>query len=287
MSTVCVLVAVYAKDDPQLFRESLWSNVLDQTELPDQLVVAVDGPIGEALELVLTRARAAFSARLGADFMTVVRLSRNLGLPSALNAGIARCRCDLIARADADDLSYPERFRLQKKALAESPEVGVVTAWQHDYDVDRCEIVATKVCPEHSDEIAALLQLRNPVCHPSMMIRTDVVRQHGAYSTSVLLLEDYELHLRWVSRGVRYRCLPVPLVRVGVSAALYGRRGGLKYASREFRFRMAAARCGMFKGGPRFYLVTLLYLLFRTVPAGVRRRLYALVRARGRVAASQ
>jgi glycosyltransferase involved in cell wall biosynthesis len=280
MSTVSVLIAVYAKDDPTLFRESLWSNVLEQTELPDQLVVAVDGPVGEALERVLADARAAFSARFGPEFMTIVRLPQNRGLPSALNEGIAQCRGDFIARADADDLSYPERFRLQKKVLAESPAVDVVTAWQHDYDIDRGMIVATNTCPEHADEIAARLQLRNPVCHPSMMIRADVLRQHGAYSTSVLLLEDYELHLRWVSQGVRYRCLQLPLVRVCVSEALYVRRGGLKYARQEFRFRMRAARRGLFRGGPRFYFVTLLYLLFRTVPAGLRRRLYFLVRSR-------
>ena len=287
MSTVSVLIAVYARDDATLFRESLWSNVLEQTELPDQLVVAVDGPIGEALEDVLADARAAFSARLGPGFMTVVRLPRNRGLPSALNEGIARCRCDFIARADADDLSYPERFRMQKKVLAESPEVDVVTAWQHDYDIDRGVIVATNTCPEYPDEIAARLQLRDPVCHPSMMIRAEVLRQHGAYSTSVLLLEDYELHLRWVSQGVRYRCLQLPLVRVCVLEALYVRRGGLKYAGHEFRFRMGAARRGLFKAGPRFYFVTLLYLLFRTVPAGLRRRLYFLVRSRGAKAVPQ
>jgi glycosyltransferase involved in cell wall biosynthesis len=287
MSTLSVLIAVYAKDDPTLFRESLWSNVLEQTELPDQLVVAVDGPIGEALEHVLAEARAAFSAQLGKGFLTVVRLEQNRGLPSALNEGLAHCRGDFIARADADDLSYPERFRMQKAVLAASPEVDVVTAWQHDYDVDRGEIVATNTCPEHADEIAALLQLRNPVCHPSMMIRADVFRRRGAYSLSAPLLEDYELHLRWVSHGVRYRCLQLPLVRVCVSESLYVRRGGLKYAGRELRFRMEAARRGLFSGGPRFYLVTLLYVLFRTLPASLRQRLYFLVRSRGAEAVPQ
>jgi len=281
MSTLSVLIAVYAKDDPQLFRESLWSNVLGQTEMPDQLVVVVDGPITAALERVLDDARAAFTARLGSDFMTLVRLRRNAGLPAALNAGIAHCRGDLIARADADDLSYPERFRLQKAVLAERPDVEVATAWQHDYDTDRGRIVACSKCPEQARQIAALLQTRNPVCHPSMMIRADVFRRHGVYNESVALLEDYELHLRWVSQGVRYHCVQVPLVRVGVSAALYSRRGGLAYARRELRFRMNAHRQGVLRGGPRFYAVTLLYFVFRSVPAAVRRRLYFLVRARG------
>lgn len=286
MSTLSVLIAVYGRDNPGLFRESLWSNVLGQTERPDQLVVVVDGPVTAAIEQVLDDARIAFTASLGSNFMTLVRLRRNKGLPAALNAGIAHCGGELIARADADDLSYPERFRLQKAALAEHPEVDVVTAWQHDYDTDQGRIVACNKCPERAKDIAALLQMRNPVCHPSMMIRAEVFRRHGVYSESVALLEDYELHLRWVSQGVRYRCLQMPLVRVGVSAALHGRRGGLAYALRELRFRMNARRQGTLRGGPRFYVVTLLYFGFRSVPAALRRHLYFLVRTRGDEATS-
>lgn len=287
MSTLSVLIAVYGKDDPELFRESLRSNVLGQSEMPDQLVVVVDGPVGDAINGVLEDACVAFNARCGPDFMTVLRLPENRGVAAAMNQGIRRCRCELIARADADDVSYPDRFRLQKAVLAEHPDVGVVTAWQHDFSLDEKKIVATNQCPEYSDPINALLQLRNPVCQPSMMIRAEVFRLHGAYDETVPLLEDYELHLRWTSEGVRYRCIQTPLVRVSVSSALYRRRGGLKYARREFAFRLNAARRGFFTGGPRFYLVTMLYVLFRSVPAGVRRRLYILVRARANEVAPQ
>jgi hypothetical protein len=50
---------------------------------------------------------------------------------------------------------------------------------------------------------------------------------------------------------------------------------------------MEAARRGLFSGGPRFYLVTLLYVLFRTLPASLRQRLYFLVRSRGAEAVPQ
>lgn len=282
MSAVSVLIAVYANDDPELFRESLHSNVLGQTEMPDQLVVVVDGPVSDAIDNVLEEAHAAFDACRGADFMTVLRLPKNRGVAAAMNQGIPCCRCELIARADADDISYPDRFRLQKALLAEHPDVDVATAWQHDFSLDEEKIVTTNQCPEYADQINAVLQLRNPVCQPSMMIRADVFRRHGAYDETVPLLEDYELHLRWTSQGVRYRCIQEPLVRVSVSSALYQRRGGLAYARREFMFRLNARRRGFFSGGPRFYLVTMLYLLFRSVPAGMRRRLYVLVRTRTR-----
>lgn len=280
MSTISVLMAVYGRDDPALFRAALWSNVLGQTELPDQLVVVVDGPVNRAIDLVLEDARETFGARFGSRFMTVHRLPENRGVAFALNQAIPFCEGDFIARADADDLSYPDRFRLQKAALDETPDIDVVTSWQHDFSLEEQRIVAINRCPEQPGDIRALLQLRNPVCQPSMMIRTGVFRQHGTYNESVPLLEDYDLHLRWNSAGVRYKCLQIPLVRVTVSSALYLRRGGLAYARRELAFRMRAARQGMLARGPRFYAVTLLYFGFRSVPAWARRRLYFLVRVR-------
>jgi glycosyltransferase involved in cell wall biosynthesis len=279
MSTVCVLVAVYRNDDPALFRESLHSNTLGQGEMPDQLIVMVDGPVGDAIDRVIKDLQTQLDALCGPEFMTVIRLPENRGIAAALNIGISRCRCDLIARADADDISYPDRFRLQKAVLGERPDLGVVIAWSHDFNLDENRIVATNRCPQNTEEINALLQLRNPICHPSMMICADVFRLNGAYDETAPLLEDYELHLRWASKGVRYFCIQMPLVRFSISSALYVRRGGLRYARNECAFRLSAARRGLFKAGPRFYFVTLLYLLFRSVPAGVRRRLYGLVRS--------
>ena len=122
-----VLIAVYARDDASC-RRVAWSNVLEQTELPDELGVAVDGPIGRRLEDVLPDARAAFSARLGPGFMTVVRLCREKSrISNALNEGIARCRCDFVAapRSTPNNISYPGTLCMQKKVLAESPEVDV------------------------------------------------------------------------------------------------------------------------------------------------------------------
>jgi glycosyltransferase involved in cell wall biosynthesis len=273
-------MAVYVKDDPRLFRRALWSNVLKQTAQPEQLVIAVDGPVTSALEAVLNDARHEFSRRLGTDFLSVVRLPENRGAAAARNAGIALCRGDYIALADADDVSLPERFRLQKSMLDLHPDIDVVTAWQYDYHVELGRNVALNTCPELPDEIAAQLQTRNPVCQPSMMIRRQVFERHGGYDESVGLLEDYDLHLRWNAQGVRYRCLQMPLVRVSVSSDLYRRRGGFRYARRELAFRLKAARLGYLARGARFYCVTALYVVFRLIPPEVRRRCYVLVRKR-------
>ncbi|NNH29471.1 glycosyltransferase [Rhizobium sp. SEMIA 4085] len=49
----------------------------------------------------------------------------NRGLVATLNEGIALARGDLIARMDADDISYPSRFSRQVALFAQQPELAM------------------------------------------------------------------------------------------------------------------------------------------------------------------
>ena len=44
----------------------------------------------------------------------ILKLKQNLGLPRALNYGLAHINSDWVARFDADDLMVPNRLELQK-----------------------------------------------------------------------------------------------------------------------------------------------------------------------------
>jgi hypothetical protein len=56
------------------------------------------------------------------------------GLVAALNTGRAAARAALSARMDADDLCLPERFRCQRRRLAERPDVGLAACWRAGAD---------------------------------------------------------------------------------------------------------------------------------------------------------
>src|SRR3954454_1649044 len=53
---------------------------------------------------------------LEAAGVTIVH-GHGTGFVNALNLGLARCRGDLVARMDADDLVHPDRLRLQAELL--------------------------------------------------------------------------------------------------------------------------------------------------------------------------
>ena len=89
-------------------RRAAESATVEQERRPAELVVVRDGPVPAALEAELDRLVRELP-------VPVVRvdLERNEGLTAALTAGLDRCRHDVVARADADDVSYPRRFAVQ------------------------------------------------------------------------------------------------------------------------------------------------------------------------------
>src|SRR5262245_60096318 len=99
---ISVVVGVY--DGQRYLRESM-SSVLDQTDVSLELIVVDDGSTDASSAILEEVARHDHRVR-------VIR-QENLGLTKALQRGCAEARGGLIARQDADDLSWPGRFQVQ------------------------------------------------------------------------------------------------------------------------------------------------------------------------------
>src|SRR5262249_38244563 len=94
------------------------ASVLDQGFGDFELLVIDDGSTDESLEVV----------RDFRDKRIRIEVQRqNRGLIATLNAGIALARGALLARMDADDLSYPGRLAAQAEYLAAHPDVTGVS----------------------------------------------------------------------------------------------------------------------------------------------------------------
>jgi Glycosyl transferase family 2 len=125
----------------------------------------------------------------------------NSGIVSALNAGLAQCRAEFVARHDADDLAYPSRFECQLGYLREHPEcVGVSGAARHIDEHGRfLGSVARPPSPEVAD--ANWLPAREPyLMHPFLMARLSALRAVGGYR-HVVHSEDSDLYWRMQEHG--------------------------------------------------------------------------------------
>ncbi|WP_052206867.1 glycosyltransferase [Sinomonas humi] len=260
-----VLLPVYAGDAANRVSRAIASVTVDQTVPPAQLVIVRDGPVGDDIEAVLREAEGNLDHP--AD---VLRLPAGVGLAGALDAGLERCRHDVVARMDADDVALPERFERQLALLAEGYDiVGSAIAEIGD---DESHRFASRPVPVTHREIMAQLDFRTPFNHPSVMYRASAVRAAGGYR-GVPDMEDYWLWARMLHGGSRGANVPDVLVLYRVSDGAYARRGGGRMLLAELRLQRHMLASG-YLGPLSFGRNVLVRGAYRLVPTRVRRRSY-------------
>ena len=141
----------------------------------------------------------------------VLRTGVNLGLPACLNVGIAMASGDFIARADADDISLPNRFSTQYDFLSRNLDIDIVGsgAFLIDESDDRKQQCFLR---EGMDEIKEQSFRSTIFIHPSVMIRRDFFERVGLYDVSLRRSQEKELWLRGIANGCVYHNLPICLI---------------------------------------------------------------------------
>jgi hypothetical protein len=173
--------------------------VLDQT-LDDLELIIVDDGSKDGSESVLQE----FSSR---DARVRVVRQENQGAGAALNTALELARGTFIARMDADDLAPPHRFAEQVDFLSKHPDITVVGGWHRTFGAVEERIWEFPTEPNH---LKAAMLFRNPISHPTVMMRHDAFQQFGwRYSTRRNFPEDYDL---WISMSERHEFANIPTV---------------------------------------------------------------------------
>src|SRR6185437_7918887 len=123
----------------------------------------------------------------------------NKGRAEALNWGIGLARAPLIARMDADDISYPYRLKAQLDFLKTHPDVGLVGGVWELIDANG-RVLCPARPPLLDADIRAFMLQYNAICHSTVIMRRDVALASGGYRTALLDAEDYDLWLRMAER---------------------------------------------------------------------------------------
>jgi glycosyltransferase involved in cell wall biosynthesis len=137
----------------------------------------------------------------------------NTGCLVALNEMLGRARGDLIARMDADDVAFPERFERQVAYLYEHPACVLVGSRVLIIDPDGDEITVMGNALGHEEIVDALLANQGQmVYHPAVMFRREAVMALGGYDVRMIEAEDLHLFLRLADVGEIVN-LPEPLLK--------------------------------------------------------------------------
>lgn len=187
MNTVPAISCILPLYNQARFVGEAVTSVLAQTEGDFELIVIDDGSTDDSAEIV-----AAFNDHR----ITLLRNSSNIGTTGALNIGLQVAKGAYLARMDADDVSLPHRFALQRSFMEENNHIAVCGS--HVMTIGaRSEVVRR---PLGAAAIKCFLLAGPPFSHASVMMRRSVLeRWNLQYDEIYRTAQDYDLWLRLLS----------------------------------------------------------------------------------------
>ena len=247
-------------EEPAVLAQAL-ATLAAQQPAPQRLVLSVDGPLPDGLNQVVQA-----QALAGLPIL-VLPGPGGEGVGVVLARGLAACACELILRADADDLSRHDRAARQLAWLAQHPEVVAGSGWIEEFVANPAHGVVGCGRVPLDGAVARWARWRNPLNHPAVVLRRSAVLAVGGYRHQPGF-EDYDLWLRLLRRfgPQALNNLPAVLVAARVGPAHLARRRGWGYARQEAQFLLRSAREGQLGWGQALLLL-LLRLPWRLLPA--------------------
>jgi glycosyltransferase involved in cell wall biosynthesis len=275
-SEFSLLLAVYAGDRSDYLERAFRSTVHEQQRRPGDVVIVQDGPVPEDLDTTLKQL--IDSSPVPVQHLV---LAENAGLGPALDAGLARCLFDVVARMDADDVSLPHRFARQIPLIEAGADiVGSALLEFSDDRQDPRHIVGRRTPPLAPDEIVTYSRFHDPFNHPTVVYRRSAVQAAGGYQ-DLPLMEDYLLFARMLANGAKPANVAEPLVHYRVGAGAYARRGGMRLLRSEIALQRRFRELGI-TSRTEFARNVLIRGGYRLVPERLRRFAYRrLIAVRG------
>jgi glycosyltransferase involved in cell wall biosynthesis len=236
-----VIMSIYKSDVPE-YVQIAFESMLNQTRLPDEIVVVADGPVPDSLKQVIDNlqfSRLAVARRSGKAERIIdneklpvevayLPQEKNRGLGEALRIAVENAKYDYLARMDADDICLPDRFEKQMKCFEEDPELSLVGGMITEF-VDTPEnIVDKRILPLEDKEIKRFMKSRCGVNHVTVIFKKEDLLKAGNYRSDYRQ-EDYYLWARMMKAGCKFKNIPDVVVNVRSGYDQFARRSGWNY----------------------------------------------------------
>jgi len=124
-----------------------------------------------------------------------VKNEKNLKISATLNRGIEMAKGKYIARMDADDWSYPQRFEKQVHYLEENTDVVIVGSVIEVADSNMVVLNLRKY-PLDDKSIRSTILKYSTFAHPSVTYRRGEAVKCGMYNIKLFDSEDYDFYFR-------------------------------------------------------------------------------------------
>ena len=131
---------------------------------------------------------------------------KNQGIPKTRNRAVSLANGEYLAQMDSDDISFKDRFEKQMALFLENDVVGsdIVLIDQNDRKVGTREYCF--------NSIGRVILKESPLANPTTIFKRELIDKYGNYDENCSFGEDYDLWLRFYSKGAKFS---------GVSEVLY------------------------------------------------------------------
>lgn len=221
MPPISVLMAVY---NAEAYLNKAIDSILNQTFKDFEFIIINDGSTDASAEIL---------ASYQDERIISLHNEQNIGLSASLNQGLHVARGEYLARMDADDISMPERLDKQVAYMEKHPELGVLgTGIDH---IDHTgQHISQQINPAQHNEIVWTFLFGNPLVHPTVMMRRELILEAGGYRLKGPA-QDRELWLRLLGK-TRFANLDACLLayRTHSSSVTAHRRASRRAREKQF-----------------------------------------------------
>ena len=189
---VSVVMATF-NESPEMISKSIES-ILNQSYQNIELCIMDDSTNEDTIQTIESFCKD--------ERVRVFRSSERLGFIRSLNRGLEESRGGYIARMDGDDIALPRRIETEVKFLEANSEVMVVGGQINI--IDKNDVVTSKRnYPTGGFKFWLFSCYRNPLAHPTIMMRRELVDQGYRYDENLKMSEDLDFWLRLMNKGYK------------------------------------------------------------------------------------
>ncbi len=270
-SKFSVSMCVYGKDNPEHFDVAIES-IVNQTVVPSEIVLTVDGPIPISIENVIKKYEDILDN--SSISFKVIKLEKNVGHGEARRICFDNCTYNYIALMDADDISVSSRFEKQLLYIQNHPKTSVVGGEITEFinsenprDISNC--AGKRIVPLKDKDIKVYMKKRCPMNQVTVMFKKKDIAEVGGY-IDWYCEEDYYLWIRLALAGKIFGNVSDNLVNVRVGSDMYRRRGGIEYFKSEKKLQRYMLNKKMIGFGRYFINVLERFILQILMPNSLR-----------------
>ena len=172
-------------DEPLQWLRLAVGSILEQTFTDFELLIVCDNP-GAKECIGYIKEKASEDTRVH-----IIMNESNLGPTKSFNIAIRQAEGQYIARMDADDIAFKERFERQVAFLKSHPEISACAS---DVHIINEEGEITRRNKYHNKRDQSLHFIYNTIAHPTVMFRKSLKElRNPIYNEEYIYSQDYEL----------------------------------------------------------------------------------------------